>query len=227
MKGIVYILAIATIYCLQPSTQTHRYKVPKAQRTEIFKVLGLKFNETLGRFCYEVKKVLEKKAGIAISNATEIKIKEDKNSSRTISFTKCLTKNEEEKILFENGFVCLQKKRSKLNGTNSTETVNCTKLEYRLECCKKTVNAECEDYFDDYSSFKCAYCFSQGLSHPCNVLDEYKDLYYKSKETLKKIDFNRTFYNETKNRTYLDQDQKQKEISLLNINIILPIGITL
>ena len=51
---------------------------------------------------------------------------------------------------------------------------------------KKTVTAECEDYFGDFASFKCAYCFSQDRPHPCNVLDEYKDLYYKANETVKK-----------------------------------------
>ena len=177
MKATILILAIATICCVLPTSklQTRRSEVPKAQRKEIFKELGLKFNETLDGFCDEVKKVLEPKAGVAVSNANDIKTEKNTNSTKTVYFKKCLTKEQEEKKLFEYGFACV-KKSKQTNGTLSEEEANCTKLEYRLECCENTVSAECEDYFDDFASFKCAFCFTQGKPHPCNVLDEYKDL---------------------------------------------------
>ena len=202
MKAIILILSIATICCYlqEPTVQTHRSEVPKAQRKEIFEELG--FNETLDGFCGEEKKVLEPKVGLTVSNANLIKIRENKNSTRTVTFKKCLTKEEEEKKLFEYGFACV-KKSKQVNGRYSEEETNCTKLEYRLECCNNTVSVECEDYFDDFASFKCAFCFTQGKSHPCNVLDEYKDLYYKAKETVEKVVFNRTFFNET--RTHIKE----------------------
>ena len=198
MKAFLFILAIATISCaLEPTVQTHRYEIPQEKRKEIFEELGLKFNETLNGFCDEVKKVLEPKVGVAVSNATDIKTEENENSTRTVTFKKCLSKVQEEQKLFQHGFACIQTKRKESNGTYSEEPANCTKLEYRLECCESTVSAECEDYFDDFASFKCAYCFSQGKSHPCNVLDEYKDLYSKAKEKVEKVVFNKTFFNET------------------------------
>ena len=201
MKVIILILAITTIYCVVPPTtvQTRRFEVPKAQRKKIFKELGLEFNETLNEFCDEVKNVLEPKVGVAVSNANDIKTEENENSTRAVYFRKCLTKEQEEKKLFEHGFACVQKRTKQANGTYSEEQANCTKLEYRLECCNSTVTAECEDYFDDFASFKCAYCFSQGQPHPCNVLDEYKDLYYKAKETVKKVNITKNIFNENKN----------------------------
>ena len=207
MKAVVFILAIVAIYsALPPTFQTHRYEVPKEQRKEIFEELGLKFNETLDEFCDEVKKVLEPKAGIVVSNATELSSEDNKNFTKTVSYKKCLTKDQEEKKLFEHGFACIQKSERKTDGTYNYDPANCTKLEYRLDCCNKTVTAECQEYFDDFSSFKCAFCFSQGLPHPCNVLDEYKDLYYEAKNKVKdvvedffnKTIFNKTFFNNTK-----------------------------
>ena len=198
MKITIFILVIVAISCALPnSVQTHRYEIPQEKRKEIFKELGLKFNKTLNGYCDEVKKVLEPKVGVAVSNATDLRTEENKNSTRTVTFKKCLSKDQEERKLFQYGFACVQTKRKQTNGSYSEDPANCTKLEYRLECCNNTVSAECEDYFDDFSSFKCAYCFSQGKPHPCNVLDEYKDLYFKAKETVKKVVFNRTFFNET------------------------------
>ena len=172
MKTTILISIIAAISCaLPPNLETHRYEIPQEKRKEIFEELGLKFNESLNGFCDEVQKVLEPKVGVAVSNASDLRTVQNENSTRTVTFKKCLTKDQEERKLFQHGFACVQTKRKQTNGTYSEDPANCTKLEYRLECCDNTVSAECEDYFDEFSSFKCAYCFSQRKPHPCNNIN--------------------------------------------------------
>ena len=178
MKIIIFSLLLLSIYCaLAPKVWYYRREAPLKQKKEIFKELGYYYFQAKNQFCKKILRPNILYNNITVNNITKFKLNTAKNNE-LIFYRKCLSKEEETKMLFEKGYVCLQR-RETVNNKDLFDPIKCEQIKYNLTCCSSFISSECKQYYDEFSNYKCAYCYNNGKQFPCaGVLDEYIDLYY-------------------------------------------------